>query len=122
MKTNLLLCVDDVLGRNDVIFIAATNRPHDLDSAFLRRMELHMELALPTTQDKLTLGRRHVPEMESGDVDVLFDTWTLHDINKFFRFVERRRWMHDLSDQTVDMEFLQEMYAVYVSKYVLKSY
>jgi len=121
MKTNLLLCVDDVLGRNDVIFIAATNRPHDLDSAFLRRMELHMELARPSTRDKLTLGRRHVPDMDESDVESLFDAWTLHDMNKFFRFVERRRWMDDLSDQPVDMPSMRDMHAVYVAHYLLVS-
>lgn len=121
MKTNLLLCVDDVLGRNDVIFIAATNRPRDLDPAFLRRMELHMELARPSTCDKLTLGRRHVPSMDESDVESLFDAWTLHDMNKFFRFVERRRWMDDLTDQPVDMPSLRDMHAVYVAHYLLMS-
>ena len=80
-----------------------------------------MELARPSTRDKLTLGRRHVPDMDESDVESLFDAWTLHDMNKFFRFVERRRWMDDLSDQPVDMPSMRDMHAVYVAHYLLVS-
>lgn len=97
--------------------IAASNRPHELDPAFLRRMELQMELDSPTTQDKLNMGRKHFPALTEELVSELFDEWTLHDINKFFRFVERRLWV---DDATMTLDTINDCYKVYTEHYVLK--
>ena len=116
MKTTLLMCIDNIIGKNNIFLIAATNRPKDLDTAFLRRMELHMELDKPTIQDKLKVGKKYLSEITEEVVLEMFDTWTLHDMNKFFRFVERRKW---IDDTNIHNTKLKEYYQIYKDHYLL---
>lgn len=120
LKTTFLMCLDSIIGMNSIFFIGATNRPYDLDPAFMRRMEIQMQLNAPTIQDKLTLTRSHVSEMKEHDVEALFDQWTLHDINKFFRFVKRRQWIDD-RESPIDVEFVYDIYEIYTTYYHLNT-
>lgn len=120
MKTTMLTCIDKILGNNQVFLIAATNRPHSLDSAFLRRMELHMGLDKPTTENKLVLSKKQFPDLTHELVSSLFGDWTLHDMNKFFRFVERRQWV-DKKELNLDNDDLITYLDIYKQNYVLVS-
>ena len=61
LKTEFLIelqkCISNE-GNNyqNVMLVLASNRPYDLDSAFLRRFEIKMEIPIPTIQDKI----RHI--------------------------------------------------------------
>jgi SpoVK/Ycf46/Vps4 family AAA+-type ATPase len=118
LKTTMLTCIDNVIGNNQIFVIAATNRPDSLDSAFLRRMELHMGLDKPTIEDKLVLGKKQFPQINHELVSTLFGDWTLHDINKFFRFVERRKWVDN--HLLIDNETIYNYYDIYSNNYLLK--
>ena len=47
LKTTLLSCMDGLIKREDVIYIGATNRLHDLDPAIKRRFRMQIEVPLP---------------------------------------------------------------------------
>ena len=36
-----------------MLLVVASNRPYDIDSAFLRRFEIMIEIPIPTLEDKL---------------------------------------------------------------------
>tara|TARA_Y100000389_G_scaffold83976_1_gene80578 strand:+ start:16941 stop:17846 length:906 start_codon:yes stop_codon:yes gene_type:complete len=121
LKTTFLMCLDSIIGMKSIFFIGATNRPHDLDPAFLRRMEIQMQLNSPTTHDRLILSQSHVKQIQEHDVEALFSQWTLHDINKFFRFVKRRQWL-DKHKKSIDIEYVYDMYEIYNTYYCLNKF
>ena len=62
MKTEFMTLWDGFLsrggqGQGSVMVLAATNRPHELDEAILRRLPRHFEVPLPATQDRESIIR-----------------------------------------------------------------
>ncbi len=57
MLSTLLNELDGIETYKNVLIIAATNKPWDLDDALLRpgRLDLHLLLGLPSNQDKLDI-------------------------------------------------------------------
>lgn len=58
LKTQLLIELQNLISNldnkyTDVLLVVASNRPYDIDSAFLRRFEIMMEIPIPTIEDKL---------------------------------------------------------------------
>lgn len=67
MKTELLVQMDGLLAnKSDVFFLAASNLPWDLDSAFLRRMEKRILIPLPGKECRQDMIRSHLSEFSPG--------------------------------------------------------
>ena len=70
VKTTLLLLLDSVSAASDVIVLAATNCPHEIDSAVLRRFSRTIHVPLPTADDRVELLSRalaSIPHSLSGE-------------------------------------------------------
>lgn len=76
LKTQLLQEIQGVKGHGDklVTILAATNRPWDIDSAFLRRLERKIYVPLPDSDSRKSILKYHsrdVDGVESIDFDEL---------------------------------------------------
>jgi SpoVK/Ycf46/Vps4 family AAA+-type ATPase len=97
MKTIVLSAMDQLRdSQSKVLVVAATNRPECIDPALMRRLELHLQMDLPTHEDKCNLLAKLVGAGDAMDyselVDILFPTtFTLHDIQSFMRFCMRKQ-------------------------------
>lgn len=72
--TQLLTEFDGMEPREDVVIVAATNRPDMIDSALLRpgRLDCHIQVGLPEVaarREILTIHTRDVPLVESVDLE-----------------------------------------------------
>lgn len=74
LKTQLLQEIQGVKGKGDklVTIMAATNRPWDIDSAFLRRLERKIYVPLPDFESRSAILRYHSRGVDIED-DVDFD-------------------------------------------------
>jgi SpoVK/Ycf46/Vps4 family AAA+-type ATPase len=73
--------------RKDVMIVGATNRPSDLDPAFLRRFEKRMECGLPTFSDRIALlayalrnMRVDLSDADRCDIASKLEGWNCADI------------------------------------------
>lgn len=120
MKTIVLSAMDQLRdSRSKVLVMAATNRPECIDPALMRRLELHLQMDLPTHEDKCILLANLIGEGEPVDysemVDLLFPiTFTLHDIQSFLRFCMRKQ----LANKTFswrNVHHLQPLFNEYIT-------
>lgn len=58
MKAQLLSCWDGIKCNDGIVVLGATNRPQDIDPAFMRRMPLQIKVDRPTIAE-----RRHVLDL-----------------------------------------------------------
>jgi SpoVK/Ycf46/Vps4 family AAA+-type ATPase len=75
VKTQALLILQEVLDSRlgDVVVIAATNLPWELDSAILRRFEELLFVGLPTPVERGLLARHHLPTVDEHGVAMFAD-------------------------------------------------
>lgn len=89
MKTLFLTGMDSVKG-DRVMVIGATNRPEALDSALMRRLEVHLETTYPTDDDLKRYLHTHLGHEFPEFVESLTYKLTLHKLHTFLKFCARR--------------------------------
>ena len=65
--------------------VAATNRPWDIDSAFLRRFHMRIYLPMPSVETRAAILARSLPTLPADDVAQLakeLDGWSAHDCRR----------------------------------------
>lgn len=125
MKTIVLSAMDQLRdSQSKVLVVAATNRPECIDPALMRRLELHLQMDLPTHEDKCNLIAKLVGDgdaMEYSElVDLLFPTtFTLHDILSFMRFCMRKQLSSRSSTSTLvwNIQYLQPLFNEYITTF-----
>jgi SpoVK/Ycf46/Vps4 family AAA+-type ATPase len=89
MKTMFLTGMDS-LKLSEVLVVGATNRPGAIDSALMRRMEIHLQTDYPSSVELETVLKQHFTEVDAEFVKRLQPNTTLHDLNTFIKFCKRR--------------------------------
>lgn len=98
MKTMFLTGMDSLKPTEDqVLVVGATNRPGAIDSALMRRMEIHLQTDYPSTEELEAVLKQHFPEADAEFVKRLKPNTTLHDLNTFIKFCKRRNEHTNLS-------------------------
>lgn len=91
LKTEFMSLWDGIHSKNDkVLIIGATNRPFDIDSAFLRRMSRSFYITLPNYESRLqflyiTLSNGNVPleqDFDYGYIATLLDGYSPSDMKQ----------------------------------------
>lgn len=67
MITQFFNLLDGLEATENVFFIAATNRPESLDTAFMRRMDRVIELSIPDVEARLEIFQIHTRGMRLSD-------------------------------------------------------
>ena len=72
IKTQAMQEMDGLLtaSENRVIVIGATNRPHDIDTACLRRFEKRLPVPLPSAEDRREILARYFSQTGSQPVNL----------------------------------------------------
>ena len=96
MKTSILTCMDSIQNDWNILFIATTNRRTALDPALLRRLDVQLNMGLPTVCEKKNFLKKYLScksisdeEIESFVNDFTVE-YTLCDIKNFCKFAVRR--------------------------------
>jgi SpoVK/Ycf46/Vps4 family AAA+-type ATPase len=99
MKTMFLTGMDSLKPTEDqVLVVGATNRPGAIDSALMRRLEIHLQTDYPTPEELETFLKQQMPEaLDNEFVKQLEPNTSLHDLNTFIKFCKRRNESSDLS-------------------------
>ena len=69
VKSQLLSLWDGLLADNkcsQVVVMGATNRPQDIDKAFLRRLSLKIKIDLPTEAQRMKILEKYLSESNIG--------------------------------------------------------
>lgn len=77
LKAEFMTLWDGLVNSGRVLVLGATNRPGDIDSAFLRRMPKRFSIGLPNAEQ-----RTKILEKLLGDVDVSCDIQELVDVTE----------------------------------------
>ena len=93
MKTQLLVEMQSLLtSAANVMFIVASNRPYDIDSAFRRRFEIRIEILLPTIKEKKEYVHRWIvskcgPNViyDASLLDCMHENLNYSDLNVAFK-------------------------------------
>ena len=94
---NVLAEWDGLQGDAPVVVLGTTNRPHDLDKAFLRRMPLMIKTSTPTYAGRIDILRKMlVHEKLEEDVDIeglalKTDNYSGSDLREFVRLATTQR-------------------------------
>lgn len=114
MKTMFLTSMDSLKPEDQVIVIGATNRPGAIDSALMRRLDIHLQTHYPTTDElEAFLNKKHCTDC-SEFVKTLPPNTTLHDLQTFIKFCARRE--ADLTKK----EELFSLYSEYTNIYTFR--
>mmetsp|Transcript_3123 Transcript_3123/g.4320 ORF Transcript_3123/g.4320 Transcript_3123/m.4320 type:complete len:425 (-) Transcript_3123:109-1383(-) len=93
-----------------VVVLGATNRPNDLDKAFLRRMPVRVNIKMPDNKGRLQIFKAHLArENVSGDVDLeelarQTENCTGSDIKELVRTASMRRKKEFMQQVKEEME------------------
>lgn len=77
VKTELLKQMEGATAQNDqtdIFFLCATNRPWELDAAFLRRFEKRIYVSLPTRKARRELFDIHLKDI---DIAINYEEWEI---------------------------------------------
>ena len=76
--TQLLTELDGINPRNQIVFIAATNRPDIIDPALLRpgRLDRHIYIKMPDRESRLSILTIVAQKMNSFSSDISLDYWS----------------------------------------------
>ena len=99
MKTMFLTSMDSLNPTEDqVLVVGATNRPGAIDSALMRRLEIHLQTHYPSSQELETFLKQQFPEETDTELLVkqLKPNTSLHDLSTFIKFCKRRNQHTDL--------------------------
>lgn len=109
MKTLFLSGMDSVKNRR-VLVIGATNRPEALDSALMRRLEVHFETGYPSDAELKRYLKTHMGQEFPEFVESLNYKITLHKLMTFMKFCVRRK--NEWTDQDL-ITLYQEYSTIY---------
>lgn len=70
MKTSFLTCMDSLQDEWNILLIATTNRKESLDPALLRRLDIHLNMGLPSNKDKSTFLRKYILKSNLSDEEL----------------------------------------------------
>ena len=74
IKTQMLTYMDGIISRDPSVFIiGATNRLNAIDGALTRRMRTHIEIPLPSCNERIELFKTYLYENENIDYNTLAD-------------------------------------------------
>lgn len=92
MKTMFLTGMDSLKSTEDqVLVVGATNRPGAIDSALMRRLEIHLQTDYPTQKELENFLKQQFHEATDTEfVKHLKPKTTLHELNTFIKFCKRR--------------------------------
>ena len=120
--SQLLTLMDGMKGRNNVVVIAATNRPNTLDPALRRfgRFDREIDIGVPDENGRLEIFRIHTRSMKlSDDVDPELIAKQTHgfvgaDIASLcteaaMQCIREKMDLIDIEDQSIDAEILDSM-------------
>lgn len=105
LKTTFLTCIDEMKHRQ-IYLIAATNRPSTIDTAFMRRMDIHMEMDSPSHEDKyeyiskilnLPSDNDNVKDEYMRYIQEYWISSSISDIERFYNFLKRHWWIENKS-------------------------
>lgn len=94
MKTTFLTSMDTLAKEWDIIFIATTNRKNALDAALLRRLDIHLHMGAPNSNDKFKFFRPYINNTTSDDEMKTFiedkkEKSTICDLRNFSKYCLR---------------------------------
>lgn len=100
MKTTMLTLMDSIQKEWNLLFIATTNRKDSLDPALLRRLDIQLQMSLPTTHDQWQFLQQYVYVPESH----------VHKQRKLLHFLELYAVGLSLSDLKNFLKFCVRQY------------
>jgi AAA+ superfamily predicted ATPase len=127
LKTTFLTCMDELKRYQNVYLIAATNRPASLDNAFMRRMDVHMEMTSPSSEDKFEYISNKLKINLSDDnadsakewMNYIQEYWpspsSINDIERFYKFLKRHWWIQNKTQLPCDVSL--EHVKIFSNKY-----
>lgn len=115
MKTLFLSGMDSVKGHR-VMVIGATNRPEALDTALMRRLEVHLETKYPSDEDLQRYLKTHLGHEFHEFVNSLEYKLTLHKLHTFLKFCARK-FPEKAKGQSFTDDDLTTLYQEYNSIY-----
>lgn len=93
-----------VVNRNDldqptapVVVLGATNRPNDLDAAFLRRMPVKIQTKMPNEQDRVAILKALLKDeildadVDLGDIAIKTENYSGSDLRELVRIATLRQ-------------------------------
>merc|ERR1719454_1682960 len=120
--SQLLTLMDGMKGRNNVVVIAATNRPNTIDQALRRfgRFDRELDIGVPDDNGRLEILRIHTKNMKLGP-DVKLETIAANthgfvgaDLAQLcteaaLTCIREKMDLIDLEEETIDAEILDSM-------------
>jgi SpoVK/Ycf46/Vps4 family AAA+-type ATPase len=111
MKTSFLTCMDSLQDEWNILLIATTNRKESLDPALLRRLDVHLNMGLPSIKDKCAFLRKYVANSNLTDDELsgfcaLAPFSSICDYKNFCKYCVRTylKDAHVLVDDRLDID------------------
>lgn len=92
VKAEFMMLWDGLVSSGRVLVLGATNRPGDIDEAFLRRMPKKFAVQKPGTAQRATILRML---LEGSDVEDLLDFTQLAELTEGYSGSDLKEWCRD---------------------------
>lgn len=124
MKTSFLTCMDSLQDEWNILLIATTNRKESLDPALIRRLDVQLNMGLPTLEDKVKYLQKYVT-IEHDSLKVFCETTRLQSICDYKNFCKYcvRTYLNNGSTLVDDkLQMTEDELKQYLNQYMRLQY
>jgi SpoVK/Ycf46/Vps4 family AAA+-type ATPase len=125
MKTSFLTCMDSLQDEWNVLLIATTNRKECLDPALLRRLDVQLNMGLPSLIDKTSFLKKYIGQIDPKALNAFCESAPLESICDYKNFCKYcvRTYLNggsQLVDDRLDVN--EKLLKQYLNQYISLQY